>query len=114
MTDIPAIPATKVCTNKDCEYLGQAQTIENFIRQHRQCRACIYKKNRKRWKERGYSPYSNVSDDSDIDYTDMYPLYERSFGFRSWAVITSTEYAKELTPWQIADTMEGDKENLKK
>ena len=95
MTDIPAIPATKVCTNKDCEYLGQSQPIENFI--HGQCRACIYKKNRKRWKARRYSTYSNVSDDKDNDYSDLHPLDERAIGFRSWAVITSTEYAKELT-----------------
>ena len=67
-----------------------------------------YKKNRA-WlveKERERRGSKKIDDDNDIDYTDMYPLDERSFGFRSWAVITSTEYAKELTPWQIADTME--------
>ena len=103
MTDTPAIiPATKVCTNIACEYQGKPQPIENFI--HGQCRACVYKKNRERWKSRGYSKYSNISDSD--DYSDLSPLDERPIGFRAWAVITSTEYAKELTVWQNADMME--------
>ena len=31
--------------------------------------------------------------DDDDDYSELYPLDERSVGFRSWAVITSSEYA---------------------
>lgn len=42
------------------------------------------------------------------DYSDLSPLDERHIGFRAWAVITSYEYAKELTLWQNADMMEGD------
>ena len=74
-----------------------------------------YQKNRE-WileKEREKRGSKKIDDDDDIDYTDLTPLDERSFGFRSWAVITSAEYAKELTAWQIADMMEEEKENLK-
>jgi hypothetical protein len=43
--------------------------------------------------------------DSD-DYSDLVPIPEDG-AFRSWAVITSQEYAKELTIWQIADMLDG-------
>ena len=71
-----------------------------------------YQKNRE-WlleKERERRGSKKIDDD---DYSDLYPLDERSFGFRSWAAITSAEYAKELTAWQIADMMEEETENLK-
>ena len=41
------------------------------------------------------------------DYSDLLPLADRDVAFRSWAVITSQEYAKELTIWQIADMLDG-------
>jgi len=72
-----------------------------------------YQKNRE-WileKEREKRGSKKIDDDDDIDYTDLTPLDERSFGFRSWAVITSAEYAKELTAWQIADMMEEETED---
>ena len=176
MTDIPAIPATKVCTICGAEHPATLEFFppdkQRMYGLHSWCRPCFrarikeyvkkadpekrrqrvrkyYQKNRQKnkeklaeknreyyqqnkdkinersreyyqknraWlleKERERRGSKKIDDDSDIDYTDLYPLDERSFGFRSWAVITSTEYAKELTPWQIADTMEGDKEASK-
>ena len=150
MTDIPAIPATKVCTkcgkektidlysrncqNKDgrlnvckkCqvdyakEYRKKNRLTENKKRREMYAKlpdekkkrkiqqaTASYKRNRKK-----YNAIRKRNDDTD-DYTDLHPLDERAIGFRSWAVITSTEYAKELTPWQIADTMENNEEASK-
>jgi len=53
-----------------------------------------YNKNKKKYN----SGRKKISDAD--DYSDLLPITERDIGFRSWAVITSTEYAKELAIWQ--------------
>jgi hypothetical protein len=75
---------------KLCEMQRQkrAENAEAFRKRDRE----YYQKNRA-WlleKERERNGSKKIDDD---DYSDLVPIDERCFGFRSWAVITSSEYA---------------------
>ena len=120
MTETTAqITATKRCTK-----CGKEQSITKFFRDkkapdgHRTiCATCMgiyYKMSRNLKQDTGDTSATpgdswfaiDENDDTD-DYSDLLPLTERDVSFRSWAVITSQEYAKELTIWQIADMLDG-------
>ena len=60
-----------------------------------------------RWYERNREWYNKARlRPKDDDYTDLHPLDERAIGFRSWAVICSVEYAKELTILENSDNID--------
>jgi len=69
-----------------------------------------YCKNRAWLLERERERRGSKKIDDDDDYSDLYPLDERRFGFRSWAVITSIEYAAANVRQAVAEKLARDEE----
>lgn len=93
---------------KLCERERQkrAENVEEARKRKREW----YWKNRAWLLERERERRGSKKIDDDDDYSELYPLDERSFGFRSWAVITSSEYAAANVRQAVAEKLARDEE----